>query len=219
MQGAGERQSAQALGHVMHAGEWCADFMNGVIQKAGGRGTASAMADSFSKWGKAVGAGDAKRGDVILENSGPGTRVHHVGMATGNVQRDASGRVTAVEMISGNYGHMVKKNWERTGIIAGMRHGDDMDEAQRAAEQAVLPRKNPGGASAAPQASMGLDHSPILAAIEHVDTLHRKLQGLKGVASVDINHRHRHEGEPGGRPGKLRTSLNGHYGSDGRSWS
>ena len=221
MQGAGERQSAQALGHVMHAGKWCADFMNGVIQKAGGRGTASAMADSFSKWGKAVSTGDAKRGDVILENSGAGTRVHHVGMATGNIRRDANGNVTAVEMISGNYGHMVKKNWERTGIIAGMRRGDVGADAQRAAEQAVLPQKPPAGASAVPPEAgtaginmkvSGLEE--LREAHHHVDAIHRKVAGMGNMRiAAKVNS------EGGSRPGALRTALNGGYASDGRGWT
>lgn len=121
-------------------------------------------------------------------------------------------------IVSPNHGNRVRRDYmERVGEITDLRRADE--EAQRAAERAVLPRKAPAGASVAPQASIGLDHSPILAAIEHVDTLHRKLQGLKGVASVDINHRHQHEGEPGGRPGRLRTSLNGGYASDGRAWT
>ena len=38
-----------------------------------------------------------------------------------------------------------------------------------------------------------LDHSSIQRAIAHVDTLHRKLTGLKAVAGIDITHRHLHD--------------------------
>ncbi len=138
-------QAAAALHHTMTAGLWCADFMNGVIGAAGGKGTGSAAAASFAGWGKAVSIGSAQRGDVILENA-HGRGINHVGMATGNVQRDAAGNVTAVEMISGNYGHKVTKNWERAGIIAGMRRGSD---AQVGSAQPLSPRfTDPGLKSA-----------------------------------------------------------------------
>jgi hypothetical protein len=219
MQGARAGQASQALRHVMTTGLWCADFMNGVIGKAGGRGTGSAAASSFASWGKAVAIGAAKRGDVILENSGPGTRIHHVGMATGNVRRDANGNVTAVEMISGNYGNKVTKNWERTGIIAGMRRGDVGEAERRAAERAVLPRRSEAATPERHAGGVDFDTSSLREGIDHIRTFKAELSSLKGGVRVAIDHTHTHKGEPGGRPGALRTSLNGGYASDGRSWT
>ena len=138
MQGMGEGEAARTLKHYMHSGEWCADFVNGALSSAGVKGTNSAMARSFSTWGHHVGFGDVKKGDVITERHGD--HVGHVGMATGNVQRDRNGNVTAVEMVSGNYGHMVKRNWEKVGMIADLRRSD----------QAIAETARKVGASVAP---------------------------------------------------------------------
>ena len=121
--GANSVQAAATLRSKMTPGEWCADFVNGVLKGAGGKGMNSSMAAAFSQWGGAVSTDMAKRGDVILERHG--NRVGHVGLATGNVRRGPDGHVTDVEMISGNYGHTVRKNWESVGIIAGMRRAAD----------------------------------------------------------------------------------------------
>jgi hypothetical protein len=123
MQGAGERSAQTILGAYMHPGEWCADFVNGTLKRAGVTGSGSAMASSFSGWGHHVGLGQVQKGDVIEERHG--NRVGHVGLATGNVQRDRDGNVTAVQMVSGNYGHMVKTNWEKVGIIADLRRSNE----------------------------------------------------------------------------------------------
>ena len=100
--GTGEAGAAHALGHYMHSGEWCADFVNGALAKTGGRGTGSAMAASFFKWGRHVGAGDTKSGDVLVSG-------HHVGFATGPAQM-RNGRMM-YPMVSGNYGHRVANGW------------------------------------------------------------------------------------------------------------
>ena len=98
------------------------------------------MASAFSQWGHAVTTDMAKRGDVILENA-HGRGINHVGMATGRVQRDNAGHVSAVEMISGNYGEAVRKNWERTGIIAGMRRAEPFPIAPMPAITPEPPRR------------------------------------------------------------------------------
>ncbi len=135
MLGFGERQSAQALGHIMHAGEWCADFVNGVIEKSGGKGSGSAMANSFARWGKPVSMNDAKRGDVILENA-HGRGINHVGLVE-SVDHDKLGRAIGIHMISGNYGHTVRRNMEPFGEIQGLRRGNEAvgSDLRAAAEQ------------------------------------------------------------------------------------
>jgi len=47
---------------------WCAAFMNWCLQKAGGRGTRSAMARSFLAWGKKVTT--PKPGDLVVFKRG-----------------------------------------------------------------------------------------------------------------------------------------------------
>ncbi|CUU16255.1 FIG01004502 hypothetical protein CDS [Bradyrhizobium sp.] len=81
---------------------WCARFVNSSLAAAGGKGTGSAAAASFYKWGNAV-TGGVKRGDIMVAP-------HHVGFATGKV--NASGRI---QMISGNHGDAVGYSWEKPG--------------------------------------------------------------------------------------------------------
>ena len=127
----GEGAAGSALGKYMHHGQWCADFVNGVFAKNGIEGTKSAMANSFNKWGHLVNPLDVKKGDVITENRGGNSPTHHVGIATGEKQFDKNGKLTAIGMISGNYGHKVTHNMERVGIIQGLHRAN-----QAAAETA-----------------------------------------------------------------------------------
>ena len=85
-------QAAAALHSKMTPGEWCADFVNGVLKGSGGKGVNSSMASAFSAWGKEVSKDAIQRGDVLVKD-------HHVGIATGRVDR--FGRIG---MISGNSG-------------------------------------------------------------------------------------------------------------------
>ena len=126
--GANSSRAQNALRSRMTPGEWCADFVNGVIKGAGGKGVNSSMAAAFSTWGHAVGLNDVKRGDVILERHG--NRIGHVGLATGRTNANGD-----IEMISGNYGGAVRRNWEHRGQIGGLRRGlpDLVDEAAKAA--------------------------------------------------------------------------------------
>ncbi|WP_237480297.1 phage tail tip lysozyme [Lichenibacterium dinghuense] len=221
LNGAGSVQAGQALGSIMHAGQWCADAVNGALKVAGIKGSGSSMANSFKNWGKHVDFSDVKRGDVIFEDHGQGRG--HAGFATGAVQRDRNGNVVAIGMTSGNHGNRVRRDYmERVGEITDLRRADE--EARREAEQAVLPRRAPAGASAAPErhaAGVDFDHSSLREGIDHLRTFKAELAGLKGGVKVAIDHTQTHKGElaAAGRPGRLRTSLNGHYGSDGRSWT
>ncbi|WP_316158580.1 MULTISPECIES: phage tail tape measure protein [unclassified Bradyrhizobium] len=81
---------------------WCARFVNAALSENGIKGTGSAAAASFYRWGSAV-EGAVKRGDVMVAP-------HHVGMATGKVREDG-----AIQMISGNHGDAVGYSWERPG--------------------------------------------------------------------------------------------------------
>lgn len=82
---------------------WCAAFVNASLAKAGVKGTGSASALSFLRWGSAVN-GDAHRGDIFVKAYGGGHG--HVGMLTGRFQNGMA------EMISGNHGNRVGTSWE-----------------------------------------------------------------------------------------------------------
>lgn len=90
---------------------WCARFVNKAIASAGGKGTGSAVANSFQRYGSAVKPSDVKRNDVLLQTHGRGYNQPggHVGMATGKT-RMVNGRMQ-VEMISGNDGDSVRTRW------------------------------------------------------------------------------------------------------------
>ncbi len=118
MTGIREGQAAQALGHVMHAGEWCADFVNGVIAKSGGQGSGSAMARSFMGWGQGVGLDQIKKGDVAVLNGGG-----HVGMFTGERRADGRLGVVAGNTRDGHGGHDVEHYFVSPGSVYGARRG------------------------------------------------------------------------------------------------
>lgn len=79
---------------------WCADFMNYVLNKAGGKGTHSRSARSFLEFGKKL---DGPRVGAIVIFSRGGRNSGHVGVVRGT---DGEGNPIVV---SGNHGHKV---WE-----------------------------------------------------------------------------------------------------------
>ncbi|HEY9663066.1 MAG TPA: hypothetical protein V6C65_31870, partial [Allocoleopsis sp.] len=87
---------------------WCAAFANAVLAKKGIKGTGSNIATSFARWGDAVSANNAKRGDILVIPRGrrPGEVGGHVGFATG--ERGPHGELG---MISGNHNHKVDFSW------------------------------------------------------------------------------------------------------------
>ncbi len=79
---------------------WCADFMNYVLNKAGGKGTHSRAARSFLDFGKRL---DGPRVGAIVIFARSGRNSGHVGVVRGT---DGEGNPIVV---SGNHGHKV---WE-----------------------------------------------------------------------------------------------------------
>jgi uncharacterized protein (TIGR02594 family) len=79
---------------------WCADFMNFVLNKAGGKGTRSRAARSFIDFGKKL---DSPRVGAIVIFARGGRNSGHVGVVRGT---DGDGNPIVV---SGNHGHKV---WE-----------------------------------------------------------------------------------------------------------
>lgn len=187
MRGFGESQAAQALHRYMHHGEWCADFVNGALEASGVRGTKSALAASFSSWGKHVDFGDVQKGDVITERHG--NRIGHVGMATGRKQLDELGRIRAIEMISGNYGHQVRTNWEGLGQIGDLRRSTQRFDAPAPVAQRPFIEDRADRAPRAslmdsvPEASFGGKHT-INGALEAHLYLHGQSGAVRGVRST-----------------------------------
>jgi len=72
---------------------WCAAFMNWCLQKAGGRGTRSAMARSFLAWGKKV--LKPKPGDLVVFKRGSDGISGHVAFYVSETK-------TSVKVLGGN---------------------------------------------------------------------------------------------------------------------
>ena len=92
-------RSAKQLG--LPAQLWCADFMNFVLHKAGGKGTKSRAARSFLDFGKKL---DAPRVGAIAIMYRKGPNSGHVGVVRGT---DGQGNPIVV---SGNHGPVVTQS-------------------------------------------------------------------------------------------------------------
>ncbi len=164
MTGAREGQAATALKHIMHAGEWCADFVNANIEAAGGKGSGSAMARSFMGWGHGVGLNDVQKGDVAVLNGGG-----HVGMFTGERRTDGRLGVVAGNTRDGHGGHDVEHYFVSPGSVYGARRGDSGVRAW-SPKQATPTASTPSGNG---QAGTTYSHHDITAML---DVLHAAVQ-------------------------------------------
>jgi len=89
---------------------WCADFMNFVLKRAGGKGTQSRAARSFLQYGKKL-DGPRVGAIVIFYRRGPNNG--HVGVVRGT---DGNGNPVVV---SGNHGHAVKQSvYPKSKVLA-----------------------------------------------------------------------------------------------------
>lgn len=111
---------------------WCADFMNLVLRKAGGKGTHSRAARSFLSFGKKL---DSPRvgAIVILRRGGPNNG--HVGIVRGT---DGAGNLI---VISGNHGNKVQESkYPKSRVLGYMMPPqyvlDDIASAARAEARA-----------------------------------------------------------------------------------
>jgi hypothetical protein len=77
---------------------WCAQFVNSALRNAGIKGSGSAVANSFQRWGNRVSPDDVKAGGG------------HVGMATGATRVGPNGK-QQFEMEAGNDANMVRRTW------------------------------------------------------------------------------------------------------------
>ncbi|MFK5599094.1 hypothetical protein ACFZ8E_19150 [Methylobacterium sp. HMF5984] len=92
---------------------WCARMVNSSLASVGIKGSGSAVANSFQRWGVGVDAKDVTKGDVLLDPHGKGYNQTggHVGLATGRTQIDPRTGRLMVERIAGNESDSVKKTW------------------------------------------------------------------------------------------------------------
>jgi uncharacterized protein (TIGR02594 family) len=111
---------------------WCADFMNLVLRKAGGKGTHSRAARSFLSFGKKL---DSPRvgAIVIFRRGGPNNG--HVGIVRGT---DGAGNLV---VISGNHGNKVQESkYPKTRVLGYVMPPqyvlDDIANAARAEARA-----------------------------------------------------------------------------------
>jgi uncharacterized protein (TIGR02594 family) len=110
---------------------WCADFMNFVLRRAGGKGTKSRAARSFLDYGKKL-DGPRVGAIAILYRKGPNNG--HVGVVRGT---DGQGNPI---LVSGNHGHMVRQAvYSKDRVLAYVMPPqyvlDDMAAAARAAAE------------------------------------------------------------------------------------
>lgn len=108
---------------------WCADFMNFVLRRAGGKGTQSRAARSFLKYGKKL---DGPRVGAIAILYRKGSNNGHVGVVRGT---DGQGNPI---IVSGNHGNAVRQAvYSKSRVLAYVMPPqyvlDDMAAAARAA--------------------------------------------------------------------------------------
>jgi len=111
---------------------WCADFMNFVLRKAGGKGTHSRSARSFLDYGKRL-DGPRVGAIAILYRKGPNNG--HVGVVRGT---DGQGNPV---IVSGNHGNSVMQSvYPKSKVLAYVMPPhyvlEDMANAARAAAAA-----------------------------------------------------------------------------------
>lgn len=123
------KDNSQIAAYLKHAGfkwngeAWCAEFVNASLAKSGLKGTGSAAAASFLKWGSEVDRSSGVRpGDVALMTRKGGSG-YHVGLLTG--QTSGTGAGQRYEFISGNSGatSTVSKKMIRAGVFSNIRRG------------------------------------------------------------------------------------------------
>lgn len=108
---------------------WCADFMNFVLHKAGGKGTHSRAARSFLQFGKKL---DGPRVGAIAIMYRKGPNNGHVGVVRGT---DGQGNPIVV---SGNHGNTVMQSvYPKAKVLAYVMPPDYVLEEMAAAARAA----------------------------------------------------------------------------------
>jgi uncharacterized protein (TIGR02594 family) len=108
---------------------WCADFMNFVLRRAGGKGTQSRAARSFLDYGKKL---DGPRVGAIAIFYRKGPNSGHVGVVRGT---DGQGNPIVV---SGNHGHTVMQaTYPKSKVLAYVMPPNYVLEEMAAAARAA----------------------------------------------------------------------------------
>ena len=119
-------RTARQLG--LPAKLWCADFMNFVLDKAGGKGTRSRASRSFLQFGKKL-DGPRVGAIAILRRAGPNNG--HVGVVRGT---DGQGNPI---LVSGNHGPVVTQStYPKRKVLAYVMPPDYVLEEMAAAARA-----------------------------------------------------------------------------------
>jgi uncharacterized protein (TIGR02594 family) len=113
---------------------WCADFMNMVLRKAGGKGSQSRAARSFLQFGKKL---DGPRVGAIVVLYRKGRNNGHVGVVRGT---DGAGNPIVV---SGNHGNAVRQStYPKSKVLAYVMPPQYvLDDMAKAARDAALARE------------------------------------------------------------------------------
>ncbi|MBR0879350.1 TP901 family phage tail tape measure protein [Bradyrhizobium japonicum] len=113
---------------------WCSRFVNRALADVGGKGTGSAVANSFQKWGSAINPSDVRRNDVLLQTHGLGYNQPggHVGLATGET-RMRNGRLQ-IKMLAGNDGDAVRERWIDADRNLMVRRGNPISQVPTPAD-------------------------------------------------------------------------------------
>jgi uncharacterized protein (TIGR02594 family) len=121
---------------------WCADFMNFVFRKAGGKGTSSRAARSFLDFGKKL---DGPRVGAIAIMYRKGANNGHVGVVRGT---DGQGNPIVV---SGNHGPTVTQSvYQKSKVLAYVMPPDYvLEDMAKAARRAATASATMGAAASA----------------------------------------------------------------------
>jgi uncharacterized protein (TIGR02594 family) len=113
---------------------WCADFMNFVLRKAGGKGTHSRAARSFLQFGRKL-DGPRVGAIAVLYRKGPNNG--HVGVVRGT---DGAGNPI---VISGNHGNAVRQSvYPKSKVLAYVMPPDYvLEDMAKAAKAAALAKE------------------------------------------------------------------------------
>jgi uncharacterized protein (TIGR02594 family) len=96
---------------------WCSAFVNWCIQKAGGKGTGSALARSWLVWGIDAGL-DPKQGDIVVLKRGNDDISGHVGFLAFAPSKFSP----YIEVLGGNQNNMVcVKKYLRWNVLGYRR--------------------------------------------------------------------------------------------------
>jgi uncharacterized protein (TIGR02594 family) len=103
--------------------EWCAAFVNGVLEESGIPGSESVseyplMARSFLTWGEKISKEDINAGDIVVLPRGDASWQGHVGFYVRTIERAG---VTYYAILGGNQSNKVSIELYRASRVLGIR--------------------------------------------------------------------------------------------------